>query len=111
MYPPRTHSHRRCEKLIGSHWCDLSTNRKRCSRSHLFSGKWESFSKTRQPIIFQGLFEEIYRFARKGKKTLQLFMNQLNTVINEKRVYEPVSFAISKKDVIKRSSNLIPFTL
>lgn len=111
MYPPRTHSHTRCEKLIGSHWCDLSTNRKRCSISHLFSGKWESFSKTRQPIIFQGLFEEIYQFARKGKKTLQLFMNQLNTVINEKRVYEPVSFAISKKDVIKRSSNLIPFTL
>lgn len=57
----------------------------------------ESFTKTRQPIIFQGLFEETYQFARKGKKTLQLFMNQLNTVISEKRVYEPVSFAISKK--------------
>ena len=52
--------------LIGSYWFDLLTNHTIIgSKLHFFPSQQESFTKTQQPIRFQGLFKITTQIAGK----------------------------------------------
>ena len=68
MYPPRTHSHTQCEKLIGSHWCDLSMNRKRCSKSHLFPANDRASVKHDNQSYFKAGLKKSINLQEKERK-------------------------------------------
>lgn len=56
--------------LIESRRCDSYTNRTiLSSKSHIFPSQWDIFTKTQQPIKFQGLFKEINEIKRKWGTT------------------------------------------
>ena len=86
--------------LIASHLCNLHSNCTHlCSKSHLFPGQWDSFTKTQQSVKFQGFsLQKSIKLQENETQLLQLFSNKINTMdqwnikwSDKKKLIEPMN--------------------
>ena len=91
--------------LIESRRCDSYTNRTiLSSKSHIFPSQWDIFTKTQQPIKFQGLFKEINEIKRKWGTTFYKpaqYTDWINNIFLQTKKNRANKFCDHKTDVIK----------